>query len=119
MDGGQARGQRLGILSWLCLDFAVYNTLSLSRPVSPSVKEGSGDSWDQGSWDIFLAVAGGGMGWGLDRSTRGDTERGSLAGTVGQKVRSETLAGRLGWSGRLGNLPEGAGRAAGSLSLKG
>ena len=85
------------------------NTLPLSGPISPSVKEGSGDSWDQGSWDIFLAVARGGMGWGLGRSAGEDPEHSSLAGTVGQKVTSETLAGCLSWSSGLGNLPERAG----------
>lgn len=59
------------------------------------------------------------MGWGLGRSARGEPEHSSLAGTVVQQVRSETLAGCLGWSSWLGHLPEGAGRAAGFLSLRG
>lgn len=40
---------------------------------------------------------------------RADSGLGSLAETVGQKVGTETLAGCLGWSDRLGNLPEGTG----------
>lgn len=54
-------------------------------------------------------MAQGGLGWGLGRSAGGDPEHGSLAGTVGHEVKSETLDGCLGWSGDLGTCLKGLG----------
>ena len=54
------------------------------------------------------------MQWDIGRSAGEDPGHSSLAGTVGQKVRSETLDGCLGWSGGLGTCLKGLG---GQLAL--